>query len=266
MNCCQLVTCVTPVLSAYRNNTGTGLILRFSTKISIENCTFKNNIGMRTGNYNASNAPERLGYSPGGLLFDSYNYPNLYAAISGCHFINNTAKVNELLASIPTPPLYTSIGSGGAMMIRIRKKTTNARINITNCKFSGNSAEKSGGSLYVPILDYSTDNTLSISNSLFEDSSSQEFGGAISLETNTSAGNHMIIEGSMFRNNTAKQGSGAVNVVVESGIRSNDPNNIATFKSCAFEENLSQMGASAVGLTANGGVAESVFSTTFTNW
>ena len=106
--------------------TGLGLFLRSqdSVKISVEGCTFTNNIAYKTEDYNPDDETRPYGFIPfgngGGVYIQLIGVQNSYISISNCDFANNKA-----------------INQGGALVL-LPVNSNNNTLDISKCTFDGN--------------------------------------------------------------------------------------------------------------------------------
>ncbi|MDR2086819.1 MAG: T9SS type A sorting domain-containing protein [Dysgonamonadaceae bacterium] len=117
-----------------------------------------------------------------GAAIDFQNRSYAIVTLTNVRFIDNEASMN-----------------GGAVDVSGYDVTAT----VNNCYFSGNRAASGGGAIYA-----SGGGTLIVSNSIFENNSSNgetaNFGGG------AIQGERIIITGSLFKNNTGKNGGGAI--------------------------------------------------------
>ena len=119
------------LISTNLNSTGgVGLGLyfanQFDVRVSIENCTFKNNIAYKPADYVSSEDRRPFGYTPfgngGGVYLQLNGVQNLFVNIYNCRFYENFA-----------------IHQGGGMVM-ISIDSNNNTLNISDCQFIGNGA------------------------------------------------------------------------------------------------------------------------------
>jgi len=118
-----------PPSNLISNSTGgVGLGLFFSDQsdvtVSIENCTFRNNVAYKPANYNSSKDTRPFGYTPfgnGGAIYLQLNrVKRVFVNIYNCSFHENFA-IHQ---------------GGGVVMISI--DSNNCTLNISNCQFAKN--------------------------------------------------------------------------------------------------------------------------------
>jgi len=119
------------LISTNINSTGgVGLGLFFTDqsniRVSIENCTFKDNIAYKPADYVSSEDTRPFGYTPfgngGGVYLQINRVQSLYVSIFNCQFYENAA-IHQ---------------GGGVVMISI--DSNNNALNISDCLFAGNKA------------------------------------------------------------------------------------------------------------------------------
>lgn len=177
--------------------------------IHIDNSTFINNSGHGTvllplrGNTGAVS----IGYNNN----DNFgNETNPTVLISDCHFIANDAAVNEDTFSTSTVAFLrnTFTGRGGSIAFLMNPAAGDLNVNIRRCVFQQNHAVSFGGAVYLLYSGKELHHMVKIEDSLFADNIADNGAGAIQVTFNRAevlSGQPMtaLIRNCNFTNNTA---------------------------------------------------------------
>ena len=183
--------------------------------INIDNSTFINNTGHGTvllplrGNTGAVS----IGY------YENNNFGNdtvPTVLITDCHFIANSAIVNEETFSTSTVAFQQSTftGRGGGMAILMNLTIGNLNVNVRQCVFRDNYAVSFGGAVYLLFTGRELHHMVRIEDSLFADNVAEQNGaGALQVLFNRAevlSGQPMtvLVHNCGFINNKAFLGGG----------------------------------------------------------
>ena len=154
--------------------------------INIDNSRFINNTGHGTvllplrGNTGAVS----IGY------YDNDNFGNdtvLTVLITDCHFINNSAIVNDETFSTSSVAFLrnTFTGRGGGLAFLMNLTVSNMNVNVRRCVFQQNSAVSFGGALYLLFTGKELHHMIRIEDSVFAENIVERSGaGAIQVTFN----------------------------------------------------------------------------------
>ncbi len=186
-------------------------------------------------------------------------------SIDSCVFINNTAEVAE--RERDEPGLLTADGHGGALLIRL-SNLSNARIEIVNSVFDGNTAGVDGGGIFFSLSDNFASSDIIIRNNTFRRNSAlQSSGGAISYNIySLTFNNSMFIENCLFTGNRGNAGGAVAVSLYDSSVANVELQDRVAFTDCDFTDNSAKDEGTAVGLFSLVGVEEFGFPVSFTNW
>ena len=183
-------------------------------RLSIENCTFVNNIAYKRPNYNSATEGRPYGFIPfgngGGVYLQFNQVTNLSACISNTKFYNNSA-----------------IHQGGAIAM-ISLDSVNCLVDISECEFIGNRALGNFlRSRNDTVIDFDTDSFINKVDQVFSTItdglttlplSAGGIGSGISVSLyGSSEFNELRVKNSKFTNNWAVI-SGAVALLVRSSL------------------------------------------------
>ena len=239
------------------SSNGTGLaIVNTQGIIQLHKCNFSNN----TGNRDDSEAMKS-----GGLLIQLAETTTAsYYSISSCSFEGNDAslpikKFKNILIFSKDYRNMCDVGVGGGFAVILLDNANNIQIQISECTFSDNTAQKGGG-LFVLLFSDTTNksnNTVTVNNVRFENNHGVKGGGGAYLESifprqQQQVNNTIKFKDCRFFNNNAKLYGGGTALKSSQSLYVPEMNmdNRYSFSECNWTSNYARYG-SAIDINKN---------------
>ena len=153
--------------SNFHHNKNSGLGIESVQNLTINSCTFSENVGLQLDNSSFLIQNPLYKYGGAGIGISLENISNSSVLIENCIFENNVAHKSLQSNNDTRSYYYIPFGNGAGIYLRMRG-VTNISINISNCQFYNNTALHQGGAIAVYILD-SSYNLVKITNCTFID-------------------------------------------------------------------------------------------------
>lgn len=252
----------------FSENSGSPLQLRFSTGITLNNCSFTNNINLAEAEPDTENTTITDIYNSistsGGLTVFARDRPT-DISILDCTFSFNNASVNP--ENNTRPVLLEANGHGGAILIRL-VGSHDSHVTIEGCVFEGNEAEVDGGAVYLSLSEYSTDNEVIFrSNRFLGNQVLKASGGAVSINSfNFTSNNVMLVEDCNFTDNYGNSGGAFSMALYNSDLDSTRRPDRLVFNNTVFIRNRAPNEGTAVGLFSLVHVDQVGFPVWFQDW
>lgn len=167
--------------------------------------------------------------------------------IENCHFVNNSARNDSIVALMRRSSGY---GHGGAANLRLLN-SSDGGICIKNSKFVSNSAEAHAGALAIAMAGSSAQNRVVVMGTVFEENScliADCTGGAVGISFLTETHlNTILFLGSNFTNNSAISG-GAIVLSTSVGAEVIEEDDRLVLKNCLFVNNSAFFEGTALGV------------------
>lgn len=251
-----------------RNNSGSPLQFRFSTRIKLTRCNFIENVNLAevapdTENTTITDTYDDATTSGGVTVF--MRNESIDIVILDCRFSSNAANRNPV--NNTRPVLLKTNGHGGAIFIRL-VNSYGSQVTIGGCTFEDNSAEVDGGAIYLSLSDFSSDNALIFRNNLFLRNNVEiASGGAISISSfNFTYNNTIRIEDSRFEFNSGSAGGAFSMALYDRFVKSTKYPDMIEFRNCTFLSNCAIHEGTAVGLFSLVHVDQVGFPVYFQDW
>ena len=252
----------------FRKNSGSPLQLRFSTGITLNNCSFTDNINLAEAEPDTENTTITDIYNSistsGGLTVFTRDMPTDISIVD-CVFSFNNASVNPV--NNTRPVLLEANGHGGAILIRL-VGSHDSRVTIEGCVFEGNEAEVDGGAVYLSLSEYSTDNEVIFRSNQFSNNRVlKASGGAISINSfNFTSNNYLSVEHCNFIENYGNSGGAFSMALYNSDLNSTRRPDRLIFNDTMFTRNRAPNEGTAVGLFSLVHVDQVGFPVRFEDW
>ena len=249
-----------------RKNSGSPLQFWYSTRITLQNCNFTENVNIAEGEQVVEET-QRINSiitTSGGLTVFTRNQP-IEMTIQNCLFSSNAASHNS--PNNTSPILYKTKGHGGAIQIHLAR-SSESQVTIRDCTFEYNQAEVDGGAIYVSMSEYSNNNILTFRDNHFINNTVLiASGGAVSINSfNFTFNNDMLVEGCTFSGNYGNSGGAFSLALYNSFLNSTHFPDSLTFRNCSFLENSALNEGTAVGLFSLVHVDQVGFPVLFEDW
>ena len=214
----------------FSESNGTGLVL-INVKKNVTICN--------TGFISNTNT---AGYwsGGGGLYIGIINQEEAEYFINNCNFSHNRAKINNESLNCDDG-IYSGIGWGGAMSIRLIDNSISVKISICDSILKNNSAGW-GGAVELVICRSQDVSVLVYNTNITCNNATKYGGGGIDIEFtgNGTQENTITVEKTTFKQNQAMFGGGAA---ISTHFAFNQFNNSVTFHNCNWSTNHANYGS-----------------------
>ena len=222
---------------------GEGLaMLNVAGNIEISNCSFKWNRVDSVSDYSGGGGVYlelALPHNRTAHIRDKIDYSKQDCKEAEYHFTNCTITDNNATAVDPTLDcdngLFTGIGHGGAMSLRLQNYPCDVKISVDDSILSRNSAEWGGAIELVACR--AKNNHIAVNNTriLNNDGRSKGGGGVdIAFSGQGTQGNTVVISSTVFAENSALYGGG---VLISTHYAYDQRNNSVNFEKCSWINN-----------------------------
>ena len=182
------------------------------------------------------------------VSYTDHNKDSIYI-FTECEFSNNNYSAGYIYMYTSYRQLHTGVGLGGGLSIFFCGNATDNSVVVTNCTFSGNSAEVGAG-MYVDFADSSIGNSVTVSGRkcTFSNNFCHQYAGGgmrighmLTDSTLGLKGNSVNIRGCTFSMNQAKHGGGIQVTLLKQKANKNQLF-ILTISEVIFDSNQGQFG------------------------
>ena len=222
---------------AFYNSSFTALVISDTVaNVTIRSCSFCCN--------NPPNTTSNATIFPSGIHIQlSTVHFNTKYFITECRFQNNFQqkflKIDPHPSISPTFSFEYGYGLGGGMGILFMNDSQNITVLIRRCVFTNNTAY-SGAGLYLHFQENAMGNTLAIADSVFSGHNGVDGGGLVigMSKVSSNRGNYVSVNGSEFKNNTARYGAGTLIIALHGNEVKSGNMKFITFHNCTWEHNF----------------------------